>query len=86
MNYLKTIIKFILPAGKASPIPPIGPILGHFGINLAKFCTDFNAQTKHLIQGSMIKIKVLLFDDLTYNIEIIGTTTTQLLLELKLIT
>lgn len=42
----KAKIKIILPGGKASPTPPVGPILGQYGINLNSFCKSFNDQTK----------------------------------------
>ena len=41
-----TIIKLQIPAGQASPTPPVGPALGQHGVNIMEFCQAFNAQTK----------------------------------------
>ncbi|HDZ62673.1 MAG TPA: 50S ribosomal protein L11 [Nitrospirae bacterium] len=40
------VVKIQIPAGKASPAPPIGPALGPHGINIMEFCNAFNTQTK----------------------------------------
>jgi large subunit ribosomal protein L11 len=50
------IVKLQLPAGKASPAPPVGPALGPHGINIMAFCKEFNAKT----QGSDMIIPVVL--------------------------
>jgi large subunit ribosomal protein L11 len=49
-------VKLQLPAGKASPAPPVGPALGPHGINIMGFCKEFNAKT----QGSDMIIPVVL--------------------------
>ena len=38
-------IKLQLPAGKATPAPPVGPALGQHGVNIMEFCKQFNAKT-----------------------------------------
>ncbi len=50
------MVKLQLPAGKASPAPPVGPALGPHGINIMAFCKEFNAKT----QGSDMIIPVVL--------------------------
>jgi large subunit ribosomal protein L11 len=50
------LVKLQLPAGKASPAPPVGPALGPHGINIMGFCKEFNART----QGSDMIIPVVL--------------------------
>jgi large subunit ribosomal protein L11 len=50
------LVKLQLPAGKASPAPPVGPALGPHGINIMAFCKEFNART----QGSDMIIPVVL--------------------------
>jgi large subunit ribosomal protein L11 len=50
------LVKLQLPAGKASPAPPVGPALGPHGINIMAFCKEFNART----QGSEMIIPVVL--------------------------
>ena len=39
-------IKLQLPAGKATPAPPVGPALGQHGVNIMEFCKQFNAKTQ----------------------------------------
>ena len=39
------LIKLALPAGKATPAPPVGPALGQHGVNIAAFCKEYNART-----------------------------------------
>jgi large subunit ribosomal protein L11 len=63
---IKTIIKLVLNAGKASPAPPIGPALGQFGINLIAFCKEYNDRTKDKI-GFIIPVKITIFEDSSYS-------------------
>ena len=46
MAKLKTTIKINIEAGKANPAPPVGPALGQHGVQIMKFCTEFNEKTK----------------------------------------
>ena len=46
---IKTYIKLQVPAGAASPSPPVGPALGQHGLPLMDFCNAFNARTKDII-------------------------------------
>ncbi|XZR52578.1 MAG: uL11 family ribosomal protein [Candidatus Carsonella ruddii] len=64
---IKCKLKLILKPGKATPTPPIAPILGQYGINLMNFCTKFNLLSKN-INYEFIHIKIILFDDLNYEI------------------
>jgi large subunit ribosomal protein L11 len=50
-------IKLQLPAGKATPAPPVGPALGQHGVNIMEFCKQFNAKTSD--QAGMIIPAVL---------------------------
>ncbi len=43
---IKTQVKLLIKAGKATPTPPIGPALGQHGVNIMEFCNQFNAKTK----------------------------------------
>ena len=43
---IETYIRLQVPAGQASPSPPVGPALGQHGLNLMDFCNAFNARTK----------------------------------------
>ena len=55
-----------LPAKNATPIPPISTVLGPSGINLTKFCEDFNGWSKDRV--GFIETGVIIYDDLSYDI------------------
>jgi large subunit ribosomal protein L11 len=59
---VKAIVKLAIPAGKATPAPPVGPALGQHGINIMAFCKDYNARTAHLA-GSIIPAEITIFQD-----------------------
>ena len=52
MKKVLAVAKIQLPAGKATPAPPVGPALGQHGINIMEFCKSFNTQTEN--EGGMI--------------------------------
>ncbi|MBR4157562.1 MAG: 50S ribosomal protein L11 [Oscillospiraceae bacterium] len=57
--------RFQVPAGKATPAPPVGPALGQFGINIAQFTKDFNERTKGDM-GMMIPVIVTVYADRSF--------------------
>lgn len=59
-------IKLQIPAGKATPAPPVGTVLGPAGINLGEFCTKFNDATKDKM-GDIIPVDIFLYDDRSYD-------------------
>jgi len=59
------VVKLQLPAGKATPAPPVGPALGQYGINLAGFCKDFNARTQGR-EGLIIPAVVTVYKDRSF--------------------
>ncbi len=59
------VVKLQLPAGKATPAPPVGPALGQYGINLAGFCKDFNARTQGK-EGLIVPAVVTVFKDRSF--------------------
>lgn len=63
---VKTIIKLQIPAGKATPAPPIGPTLGQHGLNIQEFCTKFNEVTKDK-GDDLIPCQITVYEDRTYN-------------------
>ncbi|MFH1598363.1 MAG: 50S ribosomal protein L11 [Patescibacteria group bacterium] len=62
---IKTVIKLQIPAGKATPAPPIGPALGQHGLNIQEFCTKFNNDTKDK-GGDITPVEITVFEDRTY--------------------
>ena len=59
-------IKLQIPAGKASPAPPVGPALGQHGVNIMDFCNAFNAITKDQ-PGMVIPVVITVYEDRTYS-------------------
>jgi large subunit ribosomal protein L11 len=60
-------IKLQIPAGKATPSPPIGPALGQRGLNIMEFCKAFNAQTQSMEPGIPIPVVITAFGDRTFS-------------------
>ena len=61
-------IKLQIPAGKATPAPPVGPALGQHGINIMDFCKAFNAKTSAKDQeGLIIPVVITVYADRSYS-------------------
>ena len=75
---LKTTIKLQIPAGKATPTPPIGPALGQHGLNISEFCKKFNDATKDKI-GNTLPVEIKVFEDRTYTFVVKTPLTSELL-------
>jgi large subunit ribosomal protein L11 len=58
-------VKLQIPAGQASPAPPVGPALGQRGVNIMEFCKAFNAQTQNM-QGMVIPVIVTVYADRSF--------------------
>jgi large subunit ribosomal protein L11 len=63
---IKAFVKLALPAGKATPAPPVGPALGQHGVNIAGFCKEYNAKTAEKI-GFIIPVKITIYEDRSYS-------------------
>ena len=63
---IKAFIKLALPAGKATPAPPVGPALGQHGVNIAGFCKEYNAKTTEKM-GLIIPVKITVYEDRSYS-------------------
>lgn len=66
---LKTTIKLQIPGGAANPAPPIGPALGQHGLNIAEFCSKFNAVTQDQ-KGDIIPVVISIYEDRTYDFKL----------------
>ena len=59
-------VKLQVPAGSASPSPPIGPALGQAGLNIMEFCKSFNAKTEKLEKGMPCPVVITVFKDKSF--------------------
>jgi large subunit ribosomal protein L11 len=59
------LVKLQLPAGKATPAPPVGPALGQYGVNIMAFTKDYNERTKDKI-GLVIPVEITVFEDRSF--------------------
>jgi|ERR1051326_2506844 len=59
-------LKLQVPAGSATPSPPIGPALGQRGINIMEFCKAFNAQSQQMDKGAPIPVEITYYVDKSF--------------------
>ena len=59
-------IKLQIPAGKATPAPPVGTVLGPAGINLQDFCTKFNDASRDKM-GDVLPVEISIYDDRSFD-------------------
>ena len=62
---VKTVVKLQIPAGAATPAPPVGPAIGQHGLNIQEFCSQFNERTKEK-RGNIIPVEITVFTDRTF--------------------
>lgn len=60
------MIKLQLPAGKATPAPPVGPALGQHGVNIMQFCKEYNARTANQA-GLTIPVVITVYQDRSFS-------------------
>ena len=63
---ISNIIKLQIPAGKATPAPPVGPALGSSGVNIMQFVKEFNDRTANL-NGTVIPVVITVYKDKSFN-------------------
>lgn len=63
---IKAIVKLQVKAGKASPAPPIGPMLAQHGVNMQEFCQDFNHKTAER-GDDIVPVEMTVFEDSSYS-------------------
>jgi len=66
---IKAIIKLQIPAGQATPAPPVGPALAPHGLNIMEFCQKFNELTKSQA-GWVIPVEITVYEDRTYDLKL----------------
>jgi large subunit ribosomal protein L11 len=65
---LERKLKLQIPAGKATPAPPVGPALGQAGINIGEFCKQFNARTAQM-GDFLIPVVIYVYSDKSFTFE-----------------
>ena len=73
-------IKLQVPAGAASPSPPVGPALGQHGLNLMDFCNAFNARTNDIEKGLPVPVVITVYEDKSFDF-IVKTTPASILIK-----
>ncbi len=59
------LIKLQIPAGQATPAPPVGPALGQHGVNIMEFCKSYNERTSAQ-QGNVVPVEITVFEDRSF--------------------
>ncbi len=78
MKKVIAIVKLHIPAGKATPAPPIGPALAQHGINIGDFCQRFNDATKNQ-EGFTIPVEVTIYEDRSFDFKLKTPLTSELI-------
>jgi len=65
---VSTIIKLQIPAGQATPAPPVGPALGQHGVNIMQFVKEYNERTASMA-GSIVPVSILVYTDRSFTFE-----------------
>ena len=73
-----TIVKIQLPAGAATPAPPVGTALGPHGVQTMQFCQQYNAATEN-IRGQIVPVEISIFDDRSFTFILKTPPTTALI-------
>ncbi len=63
---VKAIVKLQVPAGKATPAPPVGTALGPHGINIMQFCKDYNSRTAQMA-GTIVPVEITIYQDRSFS-------------------
>ena len=61
------MVKLQIPAGKATPAPPVGPALGQHGVAIMDFCKAFNAKTQREQEGLIIPVVITIYHDRSFS-------------------
>lgn len=66
---VKAKVKLQIPAGKATPAPPVGPALGQHGVNIMGFCKEYNAKTANQT-GYIVPVEITVYEDRSFSFEL----------------
>jgi large subunit ribosomal protein L11 len=77
---VKAVLKLQLPAGKATPAPPVGPALGQHGVNIMAFCKEYNDRTASQ-EGTIVPVELTIYDDRSFSFVLKTPPTAELLLK-----
>ncbi|MBX0329824.1 50S ribosomal protein L11 [Oscillochloris sp. ZM17-4] len=72
------IVKLQLPAGKATPAPPVGPALGQYGINIMGFVKEYNEKTSSQA-GSIVPVEITIYSDRSFQVKLLTPPAADLL-------
>lgn len=62
---VRAIVKLQIPAGKATPAPPVGPALGQHGVNIMAFCKEYNERTASQA-GTIVPVELTVYEDRSF--------------------
>jgi large subunit ribosomal protein L11 len=65
MKKVVAVVKLQIPAGKATPAPPVGPALGQHGVNIMEFCKSYNEKTAKQA-GTIVPVEITIYADRTF--------------------
>lgn len=65
MKKVVAVVKLQIPAGKATPAPPVGPALGQHGVNIMEFCKSYNERTARHV-GTIVPVEITIYADRTF--------------------
>jgi len=72
-------VKLQIPAGGATPAPPVGPALGQHQVNIMEFCKQFNERTKNMPKDLILPVKITIYSDRSFTFQVKTPLTSALL-------
>ncbi|KAJ3360154.1 ribosomal protein L11 [Allomyces macrogynus ATCC 38327] len=72
-------LRLLVPAGKATPTPPVGPALGQRGVKAMDFCRQFNERTAKYVPGTPVRVRMTVKPDRTFTFTTLEPTTSWML-------
>jgi large subunit ribosomal protein L11 len=75
---IKALVKMVLPAGAATPAPPVGSVLGPHGVNMMEFCKQYNAQSASR-KGESVPVVITIYKDKSFTFVLKTSPTSELI-------